>query len=38
MIFTKEGVRERINIQSAGGKAKGYQVKQIRKIFTKYRW
>ena len=35
-IFTKEGINERINIQAEGSKAKGYQVKQIRKILTKY--
>ena len=36
MVFTREGIQERLNIQSEGGKAKGYQVKQIRKIFIKY--
>jgi hypothetical protein len=36
MIFTREGIQERLNIQPEGGKTKGYQVKQIRKIFKKY--
>ncbi|OHB72415.1 MAG: toxin HicA [Planctomycetes bacterium RBG_16_41_13] len=35
-IFTKDGVIERINLQSEGSKAKGYQVKQIRRILTMY--
>ena len=37
MIFTKEGVRERINLQSSKGQAKGYQVKQVREIFAKHK-
>ena len=37
-IFTKEGVKERINLQAEGSKAKGYQVKQIRNIFTNYKF
>lgn len=36
-IFTKDGVNERINLQAEGSKAKGYQVKQIRKILTNYK-
>ena len=37
-IFTKEGIDERINLQAdKGSKAKGYQVKQIRKILTNYK-
>ena len=35
-VFTRPGVRERINIQPIGGKAKGYQVGQIREIFEDY--
>ena len=35
-IFTKEGINERINLQADGSKAKGYQVKQIRKVLTSY--
>ena len=37
-IFTKEGINERINLQAEGSKAKGYQVKQIRKILTNYKF
>ena len=37
-IFTKEGINERINLQAEGSKAKGYQVKQIRKILTTYKF
>ena len=36
MIFTKDGIDERINLQPSGAKAKGYQIKQIRKILLKY--
>ena len=37
-IFTKEGVTEIINIQPLGdGKAKAYQVKQIRNLIFKYK-
>lgn len=36
-IFFKEGVEEIVNIQSSNGKAKTYQVKQIRNIITKYK-
>ena len=35
-IFTKDDVREIINIQPKNNKAKGYQVKQIRNILVKY--
>ena len=38
IIFTKEGVNERINLQAIGSKAKGYQVKQIRNILTNYKF
>ena len=38
IIFTKEGINERINLQADGSKAKGYQVKQIRRIITKYKF
>ncbi len=33
-IFTKSGIIERINLQADGPKAKGYQVRQVRKILT----
>ncbi|AFZ34128.1 hypothetical protein Sta7437_0521 [Stanieria cyanosphaera PCC 7437] len=35
-IFTKDNVEEIINIQPTSGKAKGYQVKQIRNLIVKY--
>ena len=35
-IFFKEGVEEILNLQSRGGKAKPYQVKQVRKVILKY--
>jgi hypothetical protein len=36
-IFTKDNVMEIINIQPLGnGKAKAYQVKQVRNIILKY--
>jgi len=36
-IFTKEGVEEILNLQPKGGKAKPYQVKQVRVVILKYR-
>lgn len=37
-IFTKEGVEEILNLQPKdGGKAKGYQVKQVRQLIIKCR-
>ena len=37
-IFTKNGIEEIINIQPRNdGKAKAYQIKQIRNIFIKYK-
>lgn len=35
-IYFKDGVEEIINLQSVGGKAKPYQVKQVRQIILKY--
>ena len=35
-IFFKEGVVEIINLQPKGGKAKAYQVKQVRDLILKY--
>jgi hypothetical protein len=35
-IFTKEGVEEILNLQPKQGKAKAYQVKQVRKVIIKY--
>lgn len=38
-IFYKEGVDEIINIQEAGnGKAKPYQVKQVRELLIRYKF
>jgi predicted RNA binding protein YcfA (HicA-like mRNA interferase family) len=36
-IFTREDVAEIINLQPKEGKAKPYQVKQVRNILVKYR-
>jgi len=35
-ILTKEGIEEILNIQSKSGKAKPYQVQQVRNIIVKY--
>jgi hypothetical protein len=35
-IFSKEGVEEILNLQEKNGKAKPYQVKQVRLIILKY--
>ena len=35
-IFSKTGMEEIVNVQSKGGQAKPYQVKQIRNIIVKY--
>jgi predicted RNA binding protein YcfA (HicA-like mRNA interferase family) len=36
-IFTKRGVEEILNLQPKGGKAKAYQVKQVRNIIVRYK-
>ncbi|WP_198806161.1 type II toxin-antitoxin system HicA family toxin [Leptolyngbya sp. BL0902] len=36
-IFSKDGIEEIINIQPKQGKAKAYQVKQIRSMIVKYK-
>ncbi len=36
-IFYQQGIEEIINIQSQQGKAKLYQVKQIRNLILKYK-
>ena len=36
-ILTKDGIEEIINIQPKNGKAKSYQVKQVREIIIKYK-
>ncbi len=35
-VLTKEGVEEILNLQPKSGKAKPYQVKQVRNIIVKY--
>jgi len=35
-IFTKNDVEEILNLQPRAGKAKPYQVKQVRKVILKY--
>ena len=35
-IFFREGIEEIINLQPKGGKAKAYQVKQVRNIIVNY--
>jgi hypothetical protein len=35
-IFTMEGVEEILNLQPRDGKAKPYQVKQVREMILKY--
>ena len=36
-IFRRKGVRELINLQRDGSHAKPYQVRQVRRIFLRYR-
>ncbi len=36
-IFTKNGVAEILNLQSKGGKAKPYQVKQVRQVILRHK-
>ena len=36
VIFHMKGVEEIINIQSKAGRAKAYQVKQVREMILKY--
>ena len=35
-IFTRDDIREIINIQPRGATAKPYQIKQVREVFLKY--
>ena len=37
-MFRKEGVEEKINLQKEHGKAKPYQVRQVRNIILKYKF
>ncbi|MBE9141521.1 type II toxin-antitoxin system HicA family toxin [Nodosilinea sp. LEGE 07088] len=36
-IFSKDGIEEILNLQPKQGKAKAYQVKQVRTIILKYK-
>ena len=36
-IFTRDGVEEILNLQTKGGWAKPYQVKQVRQVILRYR-
>jgi hypothetical protein len=36
-IFTKQGVQEILNLQPKDGKARPYQVKQVRNLILKYK-
>ncbi|MBQ3457098.1 MAG: hypothetical protein IJG36_11715 [Synergistaceae bacterium] len=35
-VYWQEGIAEILNIQSDSGKAKAYQVKQVRSVILKY--
>jgi hypothetical protein len=35
-IFTRDGIAEILNLQSKSGKAKAYQVRQVREVLVKY--
>jgi hypothetical protein len=35
-IFRKQGVRELVNLQEEGNKAKVYQVRQVRQVILRY--
>jgi len=36
-IFTRNGVRDILNLQAKNGKAKAYQVKQVRNVILHYK-
>ncbi len=36
-IFTQSGIQEIMNLQPKGGKAKAYQVKQVRNVILRYK-
>ena len=36
-IFRKTGVEQKINLQEEGGKAKPYQVRQVRNVILRYK-
>lgn len=35
-LFIKQGVGDLVNLQADGNKAKPYQVRQVRKVLTRY--
>ncbi len=35
-IYRKQGIEEKINLQKDGSKAKPYQVRQVRALFTRH--
>ena len=35
-VFRKQGIEEMINLQRSSGKAKPYQVRQVRAVILKY--
>jgi hypothetical protein len=35
-VYTREGVREILNFQNVGGRAKPYQVRQLLKVIENY--
>jgi hypothetical protein len=37
ITFRRQDVEEKINLQRDGGKAKPYQVKQVRAVILKYK-
>ena len=36
-VFRKYGVEDKINLQRDGGKAKSYQVRQVRAVILRYK-
>ncbi len=36
IVYYHKGINERMTVQNAGSKAKGYQVRQLRNIIIKY--
>ena len=36
-LFDREGIAEIVNLQSRGGHAKPYQVRQVRRLILKYK-
>ena len=36
-LFTKSGIAEKINLQRDDGKAKPYQVRQVRNVIVQYK-